>query len=146
MEVIFEHVDKTKFLTGLLSDYGQMLVDIEASDGIPRDSNYVDIDTWRLLYGSLLSFQVNSAVSLPSLENVSQQLEKTANLCEAVPLAIMNYRYNRYREDAVENALVRVENNRIYDEPGMDPYEERCLFAVASLKLYFPGPAVSFVF
>lgn len=135
MEVIFEHVDKTKFLTGLLSDYGQMLVDIEASDGIPRDSNYVDIRYLEVVVRQL-----------PSLENVSQQLEKTANSCEAVSLAIMNYWYNRYREDAVENALVRVENNRIYDEPGMDPYEERCLFAVASLKLYFPGPAVSFVF
>ena len=45
INTIFEHVDKSKITTGLLSDYGVQMVDIESFNGIPTDSNYVDIDT-----------------------------------------------------------------------------------------------------
>ena len=45
MNRIFQHVDKNKIATGLLSDYGLQMVDPTCFNGIPADSNYVSIDT-----------------------------------------------------------------------------------------------------
>jgi hypothetical protein len=50
MNRIFQLADKSKVATGLLSDYGLQMVDPKYFNGLPADSNYVDMDTWRLLY------------------------------------------------------------------------------------------------
>ena len=47
---IFEHVDKSRITTGLLSDYGVQMVNLSDFNGTPADSNYVDINTWKKLY------------------------------------------------------------------------------------------------
>ena len=55
MNAIFQKVDKSKITTGLLADYGVQIVDPEAFNGVPADSNYVNMDTWKMLYGDIYS-------------------------------------------------------------------------------------------
>ena len=43
MNSVFAKVDKSKIATGLLADYGLQIVDVEAFNGVPTDSNYVDM-------------------------------------------------------------------------------------------------------
>jgi hypothetical protein len=38
-----------KIATALLSDYGLQLIEPEYFNGIPADSNYVNMDTWKML-------------------------------------------------------------------------------------------------
>ena len=47
---IFQYMDKTKVTSGLLSDYGIWIVDPAAFNGVPADSNYVEIVAGKLLY------------------------------------------------------------------------------------------------
>ena len=49
MNHIFQYVDKNKIASGLLSDYGLQLIEPEYFNGVPADSNYVDMDTWKIL-------------------------------------------------------------------------------------------------
>ena len=60
MNHIFQHVDKSKITTGLLSDYGLQLVEPKYFNGIPADSNYVSMDTWRLLYSGMFTSKINN--------------------------------------------------------------------------------------
>jgi hypothetical protein len=51
MNYIFQYVDKSKIATGLLSDYGQQMVEPAYFDGVPADSNYTN----KLLFISKIS-------------------------------------------------------------------------------------------
>lgn len=48
-----KYVDKEQFSTGLLSDYGFHLVQLDSYNGIPTDSSYVSRMTWEMLYAGL---------------------------------------------------------------------------------------------
>ena len=66
MDSIFQYVDKNRITTGLLSDYGLQMVEPVYYDGVPADSNYVDMDTWRMLYSGMFTSKINNNVSLKS--------------------------------------------------------------------------------
>ena len=55
MDMIFEHIDKSKIETGLLSDYGCLLVNPYSYNGILSDTNYVSMEIWKILYFFIFS-------------------------------------------------------------------------------------------
>jgi len=55
LNAIFLQVDKSKITTGLLADYGLQIVDPSYFNGIPADSNYVNMNTWKKLYAGIYS-------------------------------------------------------------------------------------------
>ena len=63
MNHIFQYVDKNKIASGLLSDYGLQLIEPEYFNGVPADSNYVDMDTWPMLYLGMISLKINNNFS-----------------------------------------------------------------------------------
>ena len=50
MNHIFQYMNKSRITTGLLSDYGLQIIDPAYFNGTPADSNYVDMDTWVMLF------------------------------------------------------------------------------------------------
>ena len=63
-------MDHSRVITGLLSDYGLHVIPPEYYDGVLRDSNEVDISTWRSLYGGIYSSRFNGISNLPTQTNV----------------------------------------------------------------------------
>jgi hypothetical protein len=55
MNHIFQYVNKSRISTGLLYEYGLQIVDPAYFNGIPADSNYVDMDAWVMLYAGMYS-------------------------------------------------------------------------------------------
>ncbi len=176
MDNIFEHVDKSKITTGLLSDYGLQLVDITAFDGTPTDSNYVDMDTWENLYQGLYSSRINSSANnllspsvvlsridneYPILKSYSDSLLIPVSrrqsggginlepipIINAIPVVMMHFEYNKLNDEAVNLGLLQVRDNQIHEVEGAStPYLVKQLFAVAPKTILFDSPAVSFVF
>jgi len=70
INAIFQKVDKSKITTGLLSDYGVQIINPEAFNGVPADSNYVSMDTWKKLYAGIFSSIINNNVNLTLPETV----------------------------------------------------------------------------
>jgi len=62
MNAIFQHIDKSKITTGLLVDYGLQIVAPEYFNGIPSDSNYVDMETWISLYCGIYDAKINDRI------------------------------------------------------------------------------------
>jgi len=93
MNHIFQYVDMSKIATGLLSDYGLQVVEPEYFDGVPADSNYVSMDTWRMLYSGMFTSRINNNASLTNPEVVFAQIFNAAH-STAVPVAMMHLQYN----------------------------------------------------
>ena len=146
MNHIFQYVDKNRVTTGLLSDYGLQMVDPAYFDGVPADSNYVDMDTWVMLFAGMYSSKINNNVSFPNPDTIFTQIYNATHPT-AVPVTMMHYEYNALRDDAFTLGLMQVVNgDQLQDVPGAaSPYSPRQLFAVAPKELYF-GTTVSFVF
>ena len=88
MNHIFQYVDKSRITTGLLSDYGLMIVDPSYFDGVPANSNFVSMDTWSFLYSSMFTSRINNNVSLTIPETVFEQIENATH-STATPLAMI---------------------------------------------------------
>ena len=146
MNYIFQYVDKNRITTGLLSDYGLQFIEPDVFNGVPADSNYVNMDTWKMLYSGIYTSKINNNISMTLPETVFTQIDNATH-STAVPLAMMHYQYNQLNENAVTQGLLQVVNDQIYDVPGMaSPYLTKQLFAVAPKELSFDGPTASFVF
>jgi len=145
MNAIFQKVDKSKIATGLLVDYGAQIVDPEAFNGVTADSNYVNMDTWKMLYGGIYSSKINNNANLTLPETVFATIDNTTG--SPVPLAMMHFQYNKLNDNAVSLGLLQVVNNQIIEVPGAaSPYLNKQLFAVVPQSLYFDGATASFVF
>jgi hypothetical protein len=152
MNYIFQYVDKTRITTGLLVDYGLQIVEPEYFDGIPADSNYVDMDTWKMLYSGIYTSKINDSINLVLPDTVFDMINKTVSLYGATPVAMMHYQYNQFREDALSAGLVSIVNDQIKEPKAsliskrVSPYITKQLFAAAPKEVYFDSPFVRFVF
>ena len=145
MNAIFQQIDKSQIPTGLLVDYGVQIVDPEAFNGIPSDSNYVDMDTWKMLYSGIYSSKINNNVSLSLPEAAFGPINSIPSNISLV--AMMHYQYNKLNDNAVSLGLLKVVNNQLVPVAGAaSPYLTKQLFAVAPRSLYFDTSTASFVF
>jgi len=146
MDSIFQYVNKSRITTGLLSDYGLQMVEPDVFNGVPADSNYVDMDTWKMLYSGMYTSKINNNVSLTLPEMVFTQIDNATH-ATAMPLTMMHYQYNQLNENAVTLNLLQVVNDQIIEVPNAaSPYLTKQLFAVAPKELSFDGPTARFVF
>lgn len=113
MNYVFEKVNRGNVATGLLSNYGVQPIPLEYYDGIPADSNFVDIRIYTMLYVGVYGAKFNNNISLITPDELSQQIEEYPS-GDAVPVGIMHYQYNRFKEDAVELGLVNVVDEQIF--------------------------------
>lgn len=124
MDIIFEHVDKNKIETGLLSDYGCLLIEPYAYNGILTDTNYVTMDIWKALYLSMYTTQINNKISLKEPQEVFDRLNTNSP-------ALLFLQYNRLDEKAVENGLLTIQNGQIHETGSLgSPYLKQYLFAI----------------
>ena len=108
MDFIFEHLDKNKVETGLLSDYGCLWTEPYAYEGILSDTNYVSMATWKGLYLSMYTTRINNKTTLREPQLVFNSLRDDSP-------ALLHMQYNRLDEDAVNNGLLRFENNQLWE-------------------------------
>jgi len=139
MEHIFQHVNKNQIPTGLLSDWGLQLVEPYAFDGTPSDTNFVTMDTWRMLYFGMVASQVNNNITMTLPDTVFVRI-RNASHATAVPLAMMQFQYNSINENSL-HWIVDTVAEQIYEAPGATVnslYLTRNLFPAGADMLSVP--------
>jgi len=117
MNHIFQHVNKSKIATGLLYDYGLQIVEPEYFNGVPMDSNFVIMETWRMLYTGLFTSQINGII-MTDPETVFAQVDNAGH-ATAVPLAMMHYLYNAINQNS-PHWTVNMSTEQLL-EPALSP-------------------------
>jgi hypothetical protein len=137
MNYVFYYVDKSQITSGILKEYGMDFLNLENYSGTAlHDSNFVGLDEWRSLYGSLYSSQINGNAAMPYLDAINAQFAAYSNTSDPIAFTILHYNYNGLRDDALTANLLTVNNDHLYDVPGrsQSPYTSAELFAVAPLR------------
>lgn len=145
MNYVFEEINRSNVPTGLLSNYGVQPIPLEYYNGIPADSNFVNIDSYKLLYAGVYSAKFNNNITLITPDELSQQIQNYSS-GSSIPVSVMHYEYNRIKDDAVEQGLVTVANDQIIEIAGKNPYETVDLFAAGPKEVITEGGTVSFIF
>jgi len=136
MDIIFQHVNRSPVSTGLLLDYGLQLTDVTRFNGALLSNNYTSRTVWQTLYGSLYSMIFNTTATLADPSNVNGAISSYISVGPGTTyIAMLHVDYEKFRIDAVNNNLVYISNNQIYDTPGRpsSPYEIKTAFAATPI-------------
>jgi hypothetical protein len=137
MNYVFANVDKSQVTTGMLRDYGIEFLNLENFTGQQlHDSNFVNLDEWRLLYTSLYSSQINSNGSLLYLDTLNRLINKYSFPDQPITFTTIYYNYQSLKSYALTNNLMTVNNEQLFDVPNRpeSPYQINELFAVAPVR------------
>lgn len=125
MDVVLEHIDKSKIETGILADYGAWLIDPNMYNGVLSEENYTSLGLWKLLYISAYTSQINGNSNLKEPESVFNGLQNDSP-------AMLYLQYNSIDELAVEKGILTFENEQLRETgSGTSPYIKKELFAIA---------------
>ncbi len=146
---IFANIDKSQVPTGYLYEAGVRFLSPFVYDGTLTDSSRTNMDVLRYLRAQLASSRVYGTDTLPSLPAFNARLQAavaTAN--GAIPIAMQYMPYASIRPDALQNNLLTVQNEQVFNVAGRSesPYQTNVLFAAAPELSYSRTGTVSFLF
>ncbi len=135
--------------SGILFDYGLNLVDDSLYNGNLINDNILSPQIWKSLYTDLWSSQVTTTTILPGVEDINDAIDNyTTGEATLIPVLFCNY--HRISPDALDNNLMYISNDQLYDTPGRieSPYIIQNAFAAAAMQSYFEtsNGVVEFVF
>ena len=146
---IFAPLDKSQIPTGYLYEAGVRVLDMRHYNGVLSDSNRTDMDVLRYLRLISRSARLHGTDTLPTLAAYNARLlAASAASGEAIPISVQHLNYARIRPDALQNNLLRVHNEQVYDVAGrlQSPYQTAVLFAAAPTRTRVRTSTVAFVF
>ena len=99
------------------------------------------------LRAGLGSARVAGPDTLPTLDAYDARVRAAEAAGPALPLTVQYMPYARIRDDAFDNNLLRVQNDRLFDVPGraQSPYQTQVLFAAAPARSFARTNTVAFV-
>lgn len=146
---IFANIDKSQVPTGRLYEAGVRFIEPRYYNGTLADSNLTNMNVLRYLHAQLLSSRIQGTDTLPSLRVFNMRLKAAvATAGGAIPIAIQHMPYASIRPDALQNNLLTVQNEQVYDVAGrsQSPYQTNELFTAAPEISYSRTGTVAFLF
>ena len=110
---IFDALDKSYISTGILYDRVYPISKIEQFDGF--GDAVCGLSQWRQMYYEIYraSFQTPS---FPTIETIiDRQIAAQLTTNNAVPLTIMNFKYNTIKEYTLDSSLLTCTDEKCYD-------------------------------
>jgi len=136
LEHLVAPLDKTDVSSGFLWDKGLSgLAEPGIFDGIRRDSIYLQPMTFGLLYTQAQRSYVGTAGNPLPVPGVFMNLINRFTATDTIPLAALAWRYHRIHENALDNNLLTLQNEQLFDVPGrvQSPYWQDTLVAFTPL-------------
>lgn len=131
---VFQNLDKSRIPHGILLDFGMEFTNLQAFDGVLRDSTYADSQTITDVYKTLLMSRVNQASTgfiTPQEYATRWYSQRETGI---MTLSGMYFKYSRFSDSAYPSRLNYV-NNQFSDKFNsgiwQNPYEDKQLFVMA---------------
>jgi hypothetical protein len=146
---VFANVDKSQVPTQYLYEAGLRFLDLNNYRGKLSDSSVTDQSILRYLRVQLASSRVAGTDTLPQTRAYNARMDAALNGAGgAIPLTVQCMRYASIRPDALQQNLLRAQNEQLFDVAGRtsSPYQSKLLFAAAPILSYSRNATVSFIF
>lgn len=148
LDNMFQHLDKSKVPHGLLRDYAFELADLDIYNGKElNDSNYVN----RVAFENLLRTIRSSTVGVKpfNAEEVLANQYSLSGRGKGV-MGVLLYQYSYIREDALDNHLIRYDNEQVFDNEvngvWQNPYATGYTLGFSAQDTVFYGSKISYSF
>ncbi|MEI6408649.1 MAG: hypothetical protein WCR52_04665 [Bacteroidota bacterium] len=127
-------LDKSQTASGYLFDQSVPFAEPLQYDGALNSGNISDINTFGFLYGEMRSAKTAYGPDLPSPTVYLDKIKKI-QYGDPYPLAVMSWRYDRIKPDAVSRNLINYSNKQLVDVAGRteNPYLQDTLVVSAPL-------------
>ena len=131
---VFSLLNKSsnRIKTGILFESGYNLIE---QNRLRSNANApTDFTTWKAMYYSLQTAQVNNNSQIPTLDDVENTL--SIHPREYVVLPILRVAYNNVNVNAFDNGFLGIERDRLIDKSDLDsdrPYDTNTAFSVAPI-------------
>ena len=151
LDDLFENLGKYRISSGFLKENAIDYVDLSLYGGGQINNNSSDLSTFENILKTLKSSSV-VATSLSGIEIASiieDIIEDTSE--SVVPVGVLAYKYNTFKENAINEGLVQYSNGKVsdvYDSNGnwKDPYDESIVIAFAPSRSIFNTGSVTLNF
>ena len=101
IESIFQNVNRSHVTTGLLTDYGIYFTNIDKFNGVPSDTNYIELTEWQSLYLSLYTCRFNTNANIPEPVTVFDLLDTLGKQNSGfILLSGLHIKYHRFKDNA----------------------------------------------
>lgn len=145
INAVFAGMDKSKVPHKLLLDYAMEFTELSAYNGVLTDTNYVQQNSYKAIYNTLLMARVQVEPSLvdPTTFKNNWDNQRAAH---KIVLSGLYYKYSKLRENALAQNDITVSNNKYYDKyvggVWQNPYETKQVFAMSSPIVLYKGLTV----
>ncbi len=127
----YEKLDKSKITTNILYDKVVPHSNIEKYNG-KSTKEIISTATWKQIYYELDRASLYKE-NLKSIIDVKNSTEKDLRN-KIFNIGILNYKYNKLVDKAIEKGLLKINNKRFRDVEGQNPYKELNVFAASIIK------------
>lgn len=144
MNYIVEQLEKNRVPYGLLLDYAMEFAKLSNYDGTAlTDSNKVMTSEFWEIYNTIYLSRIHSNGFTIQGPSVFDSLWINQRDTGKIVLAGLFYNYSRFRDDAVENNLITIQNEQVIDRyvsgVWQNPYQEEKIFAISPSIEYYEG-------
>lgn len=138
-----EGIDRDLIETGILYDRVVPLSRIDEFDGTSK-SPPISLRQWKQIYFEMSRASLEDPAWI-ALDDLERRAARSAGPSR-IPIAFMNFKYNRIRAGAFDDGSLVMVNGRV-KTAARDPFDSRRVFAASALKDYtHRGGDVDFVF
>lgn len=149
MSAIFQHVNLSSVTSHVLIDRGFQLCPIDQFTPTTADtSDACTFSAWQRLYGTLFSAAWEQQYRLPDPEVSYLSITNGSVEGNPIPIAIIDYNYHQLDSLSVQDNLLSVSNNQLYDVPNRarSPFLLRSCFAATPSNNVIHSLNAQFVF
>ena len=143
LENAFSQLDKSKINSGILYNKIIWYTNIDLYDG-RENITALNHKDWRQLYYQIYQAHL-SPPDMPELIGLYKQAKEIIQNGQ-VPIALLNYNFHRFKEQAFEKGLLKLENKKIIAGASKEsPYRQQQVFAVSALVSDSWSKTVTFI-
>jgi len=139
----FEHVDLSEVLlgNGILYEHGYPFFNIDLFNGALTDTNYSSMPIFGMAYATLYGMALDVPHRLLEPEYYRSRCDTIKPSESTIPLVVMHQYYTRISPTAIEDGLMTVAGNQIFDVPGrpFSPYLQKEVFMICPARTNIHG-------
>ncbi|HEY4797915.1 MAG TPA: T9SS type A sorting domain-containing protein [Bacteroidia bacterium] len=145
VDAVFNTLDTSFYPSGILYDRVPGNSFINSFTGAISDTGIMSWNKWFTVYNEMI-FSHRKKPNIPEFITLYDTCFKQYYLTHTVNIGLLNYKYHKLRDGAIDSGWVQLRDEKLYDAPNrkINPYIEKKIFSLVPLIDTLRSPSVTF--